>query len=126
MKVDRVKAAVKRMEALEAQLPPVDRRGVHYREFVDPHPWVLPEVVAAVAATFAIEEHEWELDQLDAIRVRAAGRNPTDFPFPLCPLVCHLKPGPASAQCPLLWGFVHALPLPTFCLVPFAPVPVMT
>ena len=69
VKFDRVKAAVRRMQVLESQLSGVDRRSLGYREFVDPHPWVLPEVIAAVEATFATEEHEWELDQIDAIRV---------------------------------------------------------
>jgi hypothetical protein len=71
-KYDRVQAAVRRMAAVEAQMRMVDRRSLRYREVVDPHPWVLPEVLRLVEASFETEEQEWELDQLEAIRVRVA------------------------------------------------------
>ena len=66
---DRVQSAVRRMDILASQLSAAERRCLEYRESVDPHPWVLPEVLAEVEESFEMEDKEWEISQLEAIRV---------------------------------------------------------
>jgi hypothetical protein len=66
---DRVQSAVRRMDVLASQLTAAERRCLTYRESVDPHPWVMPEVIAEVEESFVMEDQEWEIAQLEAIRV---------------------------------------------------------
>jgi hypothetical protein len=46
---------------------PAERYALSFRESRDPHPWVAPEVLREIEASFAVEERAWELEQLRAV-----------------------------------------------------------
>ena len=64
---DRVAIAMSKFAVVEASLQPTERYALRYRESRDPHPWVAPEVLREVEASFAVEERAWELEQLQAV-----------------------------------------------------------
>lgn len=64
---DRVAIAMAKFAVVEASLQPAERYALSYRESRDPHPWVAPEVLREVEATFAVEERAWELEQLQVM-----------------------------------------------------------
>lgn len=64
---DRVAIAMSKFALVEASLQPTERYAFRYRESRDPHPWVAPEVLREVEASFAVEERAWELEQLQAV-----------------------------------------------------------
>ena len=49
---------------VEARLSRAEAYAFRYRESRDPHPHVEPELLATIEASFAIEEKEWEVEQL--------------------------------------------------------------
>ena len=55
------------------------RFALRFRQFIDPHPLVAPEVLAQAEASFAAEEKEWELEQLEAIKDEEDARQAADM-----------------------------------------------
>ena len=45
------------------------RAAKEFRQVIDPHPLVHPELLAATEAAFNREEQEWELEQIEVIKV---------------------------------------------------------
>lgn len=64
---DRVAIAMAKFAVVESSLQPAERYALRYRESRDPHPWVAPDVLREVEASFAVEERAWELEQLQAV-----------------------------------------------------------
>lgn len=63
-----VKGVERRLEEVEAQLSGVDRYALRFRQVVNPHELVRPEVLQDAERSFALEEEEWEIDQIEAMR----------------------------------------------------------